>query len=245
MNILAIETGSTICQVGLQFKGERAYRQLSIRSHSQVILSLIDELLAESSIAKQDIDAIAVNHGPGSFTGIRVGVSAAQGLAYALDVPVYGVSSLEILALSGYLDNSLDNPSDSSQCLFTTIDARMSQIYCAWYHCNGASNIDLLGRQQVISPSQLESIDIPKAKANLAVLGSGLIYHDEFPAEYKTLRQIDSSVNLCSKASSQPEAELTMPAFLDIAEYRITTAEKGDLAHTLVEPVYLRNKVTG
>lgn len=241
MNILAIETGSTICQVGLQFKGEKAYRQLSIRSHSQVILSLIDELLAEASIAKQDIDAIAVNHGPGSFTGIRVGVSTAQGLGYALGVPVYGVSSLQILALSGYLAS----PSDDSQCLFATIDARMSQIYCAWYHCNGASNINLLGMEQVISPDQLESIQIPNDKVNLAVLGSGQIYHDTFPAKYKALRQINNCVNMTSKASSPLEAELYMPAMLDIAEHRIATVAKGDFTHSLVEPVYLRNKVTG
>ena len=99
MYILAIDTATTTCSVAVTsdttLLGEVLLHE---QHHSERIISLIDRLLTETALTRRDIDCIAVAVGPGSFTGLRVGISTAQGLAFALDRPVIGVPSLEILA---------------------------------------------------------------------------------------------------------------------------------------------------
>ncbi len=100
------------------------------RGHAEHLLPMIDRLLAEAGVAIADVGRIAVDVGPGSFTGIRIAVATARGLGLALGVPVIGVDSLTLLALS------LDEPADGP--VLAAIDARRGEIYAALFDRDGA-----------------------------------------------------------------------------------------------------------
>src|SRR5574337_2025289 len=99
MNILAIETSSTVCSVALYWDGDIVSKQvLDPNQHAKVILPMIDELLSIAEINIKKLDAIAFGCGPGSFTGLRIAASVAQGLALAHHLPLISISSLQALA---------------------------------------------------------------------------------------------------------------------------------------------------
>lgn len=121
MKIVAIDTVTDRCSAALMIGGEyRVRSEISRNRHSSLILPMIGQLLAEAGIVIGDVDAIAFDRGPGSFTGVRIGAGVAQGLAFAADLPVVGVSSLQALAAACGRDRVL-----------AAIDARMGQVYWA------------------------------------------------------------------------------------------------------------------
>ncbi len=125
MNLLAIETATEACSVALLHAGSVIDRsELAPRRHAELVLPMADSLLAETGIARSALDAIAVGQGPGAFTGVRLAVSVAQGLALALDLPVFPVSSLATLAMQA--------PNDGAAIL-AIIDARRSEVYAGTF----------------------------------------------------------------------------------------------------------------
>jgi len=98
--MLAIETSTDACSVALG-DGARSHvdHRVAPRQHNRLVLPMIDALLVRAGVARADLSALAIGRGPGSFTGVRIAASIAQGLALALDVPVACVSTLEVLAL--------------------------------------------------------------------------------------------------------------------------------------------------
>lgn len=125
--ILSLETATTNCSVSLSYRGEI----VSIREdnpgklvHSERLHNLIEEVLHESQIDKKQIQAIGVSEGPGSFTGLRVGVSAAKGLCFALDIPLIAVPTLEVLARQVQTETGFIIP---------LLDARRMEVYAAVY----------------------------------------------------------------------------------------------------------------
>ncbi len=99
MNILAIDTSTTACVLGIKTHGVEITRFEQIdRSHSLELLPRIVAILADANLDKNDIDLIVFGRGPGSFTGLRIAVDVTQGLAYGLDIPVVGVSTLACIA---------------------------------------------------------------------------------------------------------------------------------------------------
>lgn len=126
MLILAIESSAKSASVAL-FKDETLisqYSQCSGLTHSRTLLPMIEDMFKNSEISPNDIDAIAVAEGPGSFTGIRIGISTVKGLAWALDKPCIGVSTLEAMAWHGVSAGGLICP---------VMDARRSQVYNALF----------------------------------------------------------------------------------------------------------------
>ncbi|HVF36033.1 MAG TPA: tRNA (adenosine(37)-N6)-threonylcarbamoyltransferase complex dimerization subunit type 1 TsaB, partial [Candidatus Saccharimonadia bacterium] len=100
MNLLAIETATEACSVALVSGQTIVQRhELAPRRHAELVLPMIEQVLAEAGLARGAIDAIAVGRGPGAFTGVRLAISIAQGLALGLDRPVVPVSTLAALAL--------------------------------------------------------------------------------------------------------------------------------------------------
>ena len=99
MKILAIDTATEACSVSLNIDGSsQEIFEVIPRQHTERVLPMVDELLSSASLDLSQIDAVAFDCGPGSFTGVRVGTSVAQGLAFSHDLPVIGVSSLAALA---------------------------------------------------------------------------------------------------------------------------------------------------
>ena len=128
--LLAIETSANLCSVALA----RADEILDIvsaepRGHSRHLLPAVDRLLAEAGLTLQHLDAIAVTDGPGSFTGLRIGIGVAQGLAYGANLPAVPLSSLATLA-QGAIRARLLTADDVA---LTVLDARMNEVYWGLY----------------------------------------------------------------------------------------------------------------
>ncbi len=135
MTILCLETSTKSCSVALGQNGKLIALKESIdakHSHAENLTRYIEEVCRQARIHLKDIDAVAVSKGPGSFTGLRIGVSTAKGLCYALDKPLIGISSLEAMA-AGQV-SSLKSQVSSLFC--PMIDARRMEVYCALYDEN-------------------------------------------------------------------------------------------------------------
>lgn len=154
INLLAIDTSFSICSVAVRSGDVVHSLSLSEVKQSNQLLTLIDEILRSLQMTVQHLTAIAVGCGPGSFTGIRVAVSVAQGLGYALNLPIIPVSSLAILAQSAYERHGWTH-------ILTAVDARMQEIYwAAWTALN--DQVEPLIQEQISAPNQLVSPDLTK-----------------------------------------------------------------------------------
>ncbi len=144
--ILQIETATTVCSVALANQGELiAVKEINERNlHAEVITVFIDELLNSAGVKYNQLQAIAVSSGPGSYTGLRIGVSTAKGLCYALDKPLIAVETLE--AMAGGLSSPGIYP-DSLLC--PMIDARRMEVYTALFNISG----------NIVKPTAAEIID--------------------------------------------------------------------------------------
>ena len=123
--ILCIETATTNCSVAIAVDGEIIALQEDNNhqySHAEKLHSFIDQVLAKSGILKSSLQAIAVSKGPGSYTGLRIGVSAAKGLCFAIDVPLISIPTLEALAHQAVIENGFIIP---------MLDARRLEVYAA------------------------------------------------------------------------------------------------------------------
>lgn len=132
MNILAFDTSSSACSVALYYESVHtdgktlALHEHAPMQHTSIVLPMIQSLLDQAGLTMAELDAIAFGCGPGSFTGIRIAASIAQGLAYANSLPVIPVSSLAAAAQAAYIKHGWN-------WLLTAVDARMGQIYWAGY----------------------------------------------------------------------------------------------------------------
>ncbi|MGI0115939.1 tRNA (adenosine(37)-N6)-threonylcarbamoyltransferase complex dimerization subunit type 1 TsaB [Zooshikella sp. RANM57] len=144
--ILAIDTATEACSAALLIEGDvKESFIVAPREHNERILPMVDELLAGAGLDIQQLDAIAFGRGPGAFTGVRVAAGIVQGLAYAADLPVIGVSNLAALAYYAFRVYQHEK-------VFTAIDARMDEIYFAAYQVSAEGQQTLLIPEAVISP---------------------------------------------------------------------------------------------
>jgi tRNA threonylcarbamoyladenosine biosynthesis protein TsaB len=219
MNLLAIETATEACSVAL-VHGETvvARSELAPRRHAERVLPMADELLAEAGLGKHALDAIAVGRGPGAFTGVRLAVSLAQGMAMALDLPVVTVSSLAALALEA--------PEDDATIL-AVIDARMGEIYAACYRRDDNGGVVALDEERVCTA---ESLVLPQASA-WNVVGSGWATYAKAIGERLT------HAPRWADGARYPQARHV--ATLAVGEFKAGRAHAPE--HAL--PVYLRDKV--
>ena len=125
--ILNIETTTTNCSVCIAKEGVViAHKSLNNKnySHSESLHVFIEELISDSQFTSNDFDAIAVSEGPGSYTGLRIGVSAAKGLCYALDIPLIAVPTLDVLSRQVKIEEGY---------IVSMLDARRMEVYAAVY----------------------------------------------------------------------------------------------------------------
>ena len=218
MNLLAIETATECCSVALVAGGRLHERsELAPRRHAELLLPMCDEVLAEAGIARRDLDALAVGRGPGAFTGVRLAVSAAQGIALALGIPVVPVSSLAALAMQA--------PDDGADVL-AVIDARMGEVYAGSFRRRGET-VEAIG-DETVGPA--EALRLSSTGA-LNVIGSGW-------SSYR---------DAIGKALASPPRwadGARYPQAADIARLAAPIAANGGgIAADRVQPVYLRDKV--
>ena len=142
MKLLALETSTEACSVAISLDGKIHERVDHGQHHSDVILGMVQEVLAESGLSLKQLDAIAFSRGPGSFTSLRIGAGVAQGLAFGADLPVIPVSSLAVLA------QGVDAPK-----VLAAFDARMNQVYWGAYVRDDKGLMRLTGTEIVIVPA--------------------------------------------------------------------------------------------
>jgi tRNA threonylcarbamoyladenosine biosynthesis protein TsaB len=137
MYILNIETSTKNCSVSISKNGKTLVcKELSDAgfSHAEKLHFFIEEVLLESKLTFKDLSAIAVSKGPGSYTGLRIGVSAAKGLCFALDIPLISVDTLQVLASQAEVENGIIIP---------MIDARRMEVYSAIFDKNYNKILDV------------------------------------------------------------------------------------------------------
>lgn len=172
--ILCIETGTDICSVGIVNNGELISLRESDsgRDHAKKVAVFVDELLSENNIDPEQIDAVAVGEGPGSYTGLRIGVSFAKGLCYGLGKPLIAVSSLAALtavAIEDYKAGILDIDNWDSALLCPMIDARRMEVYTQVFDSNANPLNEVAA--EVVDENTLAEL---RAKTNnFVVFGSG------------------------------------------------------------------------
>ena len=143
--ILCIETGTDICSVGIAKDGELLSLRESDegRDHARKVGVFVDELLRETGIAPDELDAVAVGKGPGSYTGLRIGVSFAKGLCYGLQKPLIAVGSLDALtevAREDYEAGILSVSDWDRALLCPMVDARRMEVYAQVFDTAAPAN---------------------------------------------------------------------------------------------------------
>jgi tRNA threonylcarbamoyladenosine biosynthesis protein TsaB len=132
--ILNLETSTSVCSVSVTGDGEvlSIRERLDAKSHASQLIPFVAEVLEESGLKPHDLSAIAVSKGPGSYTGLRIGVSTAKGMAYALNAPLIAIDTLFSMT-SGYLDIHPELTHVPNTLLCPMIDARRMEVYSAIY----------------------------------------------------------------------------------------------------------------
>lgn len=173
--ILSIETGTDICSVALANDGElMALRESDEgRDHAKKVALFVDELLRETGVQPSDIDAIAVGKGPGSYTGLRIGVSFAKGMCYALNIPLIAIGSLDALAEvaredfeAGILDIEEEDWAQAKLC--PMVDARRMEVYAQVFDVEGKAQSDVVA--EVVTE---ESFNEWRSKGKFVIFGNG------------------------------------------------------------------------
>lgn len=178
MNILAIDTSSEYLAIGLSYQGNVSHILEKVgNKQSNFIIPKIQEILQQRVISLEDIDAIAYNRGPGSFTGLRIGLSVAMGMAAANNIKLIPIDSFAIYAQS--VKNLLHEEN-----ILVGIDARLNQIYYAGVYTN---TFEYFIQPQVSNPHEIH-ID----NNNLVCIGGGFKeYYSLLPDSIKKLKFMD------------------------------------------------------
>lgn len=219
--ILALDTATEACSAALWLDGEISQRfEICPREHTRRILPMIDSLLAEAGIGLPQLDALAYGRGPGSFTGVRIGIGIAQGLALGAELPMIGISTLAALAQGAWRMTGIDH-------ILSAIDARMGEVYWAQYTRDAAGRWRGEASEQVVNPGQL-------SVAGLAGLWA---YAGTGWETYPDLVQPAGRLQLQS-------GQLTLPVAADmLALAALSLADGQALPVELTQPTYLRNEV--
>ncbi|MEA9555421.1 tRNA (adenosine(37)-N6)-threonylcarbamoyltransferase complex dimerization subunit type 1 TsaB [Xanthomonas nasturtii] len=219
MNVLAFETSTEACSVALSVGGRVIERfELAPRRHAELALPWAEQLLAEAGITRRQLDAIAVSRGPGAFTGVRLSIGIAQGIALGLDRPVLAVSTLQVLALRA--------PADATHVL-ACIDARMGEVYAGVFARHGNGFLEL-APEVVCTP---DTLVVPETLHRFAGVGTG------FAAADGLLQQRFATQLSSVDASALPHAA-------DLLTLAVPALQRGEgVAPERVEPAYLRDNV--
>lgn len=207
--ILCIETGTDICSVGIARDGELVSLRESDegRDHAKKVGVFVDELLRETGITPDELDAVAVGKGPGSYTGLRIGVSFAKGLCYGLNIPLLAVGSLDALtqvALEDYEAGIFDIDGWDDALLCPMVDARRMEVYTRQYDVNGNALSDVSA--EIITAESFA--DVREGK-KLVIFGNGAAKCCEVMPDATYIKVAPSARGLARPAQSLLDAGKT------------------------------------
>ena len=222
--LLALDTSTEACSVALQLGSEiLTLDEVCPQQHSKRILPMVQQLLSEAGISLAQLDGIVFGRGPGSFTGVRIGVGVTQGLAFGADIPVYGVSTLAAMAQAAARLHSATQ-------VIAAIDARMAEVYIARFALNDTLSNALMQAQSeevAIKPDALNAFSLSGP-----VMGVGTGWQT-YARQLSALQHV-SIANDILFPSAQDMLTLALPAL----------ASGAFIAAEHAEPVYVRDEVT-
>lgn len=220
--ILALDTATEFCAVALQARGQTWQRtERAGQGHTERLLAMVDEVLAEAGFGVTDLDALAFGAGPGSFTGLRIACGVAQGLAWAAEKPVVAVGNLRVLAVAALADDP------TARRVLCAVDARMNEAYCAIYE-RGADLHDLIEREAPMLAAPGDLADLARANGCDLVAGDALVV---FPGAWPDQAPW--------RSSGEQLASAAWIAHLAAVDFAAGRAEAPALAH----PLYVRDRV--
>lgn len=222
MRLLALDTATECCSAALLTEGRLLTREAELaRGHAERILPMIDELLGEAGIGLRELEAIAFGRGPGSFTGVRLAASIAQGLAFGAGLRVVAISDLGALA-----QRLFDEDSGVTRALVCN-DARMKEVYWGCFE-RGGDGLALARSPERVGPP--DSIELPSTWADAAGVGRGF-------AAYPTLRAL-------AGVAVRGSWDQLLPRAAEVARLAVPELTAGRLlAPEAAVPVYLRDDV--
>lgn len=228
MNYLAIDASTEACSVALQVNG-KMYRRYDLcpQSHSLQLLPMVDELLTEAGIKISQCDGLVFGRGPGSFTGVRIGVGVAQGLAFAANLPVVGVSSLQAMAQLAFMQGKLK---EKQTGVIAAIDARMGEVYNGYFMLDENNIMQSQCTETVIAPEKLAQH--LSSVVNDAEYGVGTAW-DAYSEQLSILK------------SNAGTPEVLFPSAEAMLAIGVTELEQGrGVAAEEAQPVYVRDTVS-
>jgi tRNA threonylcarbamoyladenosine biosynthesis protein TsaB len=220
--ILAIDTTTDLCSAALSKGGAIYSRKVAMpREHAQRLLGLVDAMMIEAGVTLSQLDAVAFGCGPGSFTGIRIATSIAQGLAFGAGVPVVPISTLRTIAW-------ITAQQFDAKKVMVALDARQHEVYWGLYEQDKTSLMKLRGEEGVYAP---DAVPLPKLLTHWVGAGPG------WQAYLGPLTAHTADKQQALYEDILPEAEAIVQ--LALVDYAHGLAISPELAH----PTYLRNKV--
>lgn len=221
--ILAIDTATEACSVALlNHETVTAHFELCAREHTQRILPMVQAILKQERTALTALDALAFGQGPGSFTGVRIGIGIAQGLALGAELPMIGISTLKTMAQSAW------RLQGATQVL-AAIDARMGEVYWAEYQRDAQGNWQGEETEAVLKPEAAQA-RMAALTGEWAMVGTG----------WKAWPQLAETAG-----PLLIQTEVTLPCAEDMLPLAAAAFSAGrTVAVEQAEPTYLRNEVT-
>ena len=225
--ILCIETSTAVCSVALVDKGDviAVRESLDGQNHAEKITVFIDEMMEEARISYIELDAVAVSMGPGSYTGLRIGVSTAKGFCYAMEKPLIAIDTLAAMTEGFVNQQSTDNRQQTTDIFCPMIDARRMEVYSAFFN----EKLERISETEAIIIDENSFSDL-KENHHLYLFGDGA-------DKLASLFEDDEKITVVEK-------------FHCSAAYMATLAEESFIKKDFVdvayfEPFYLKNFVPG
>lgn len=221
MKLLAFDTATEACSCALYVNGEtQAQFTVAPQKHAELILTMIDTLLANAELLPNQLDGIAFGQGPGSFTGLRIASGVVQGIAFGADLPVAPISSLATLAQGIYLEYKVTQ-------ILAAFDARMEEVYWGCYALNEQGIMQQVEREMVCKP---QAVPLPKTTGWYGA-GTGWASYTQL-----LLSRLGGHV-LTYYPDCFPDAQAMIPLAMNAFQNGQTVSAE----HAL--PVYLRDQV--
>lgn len=207
MKLLALETANEQCSVSIVDETQELFFQLDARAkaQTQTILPMIDQAFTQLGLSASELTAIAFSRGPGSFSGVRINAAVTQALAWANDLPVVPVSSLQALAQAAYRMLGLKS-------VTAVLDARMQEVYIASFE------LDQHGIMQAVDEEQLLNYSNATQVVQFEIVGSGSALIQPEQIQYKDLSATAQDIATIARLNVQQQkwvsAEQALPVYL-------------------------------
>lgn len=238
-SILCIETSTEVCSVALSTDGKVAAKRedKSGKNHAQLLTCFVDEVMKTRNIPFNQLDAIAVSGGPGSYTGLRIGVSTAKGLCFASGLPLIAIPSLEAMAHHVICNPDIYSIAEKESLLYCPmIDARRMEVYTAIYN------------NQLVKLKEIQADIIDHQSYASFLQNQKILFFGNGAAKCKTIIQhpnalfLDNITTSASYMAELAEAAFLAANFVDVAYYEpyylkdfVATIPTKNIFHSKIE----------